>query len=196
MGVEAKLEWAAAWVAAWAELPAVEKTRRTNAGAYTYTYADLSDVLATVRPVLARHGFAVSQSAVTATGGVGVETRITHKAGHTESYGPTVVPFNGDARAAGGAITYARRYALSAALGIATEDDTDARPDPRPVTAPEPPEPPDSPLHTEAWGEAKALYGDQARDRFITALRDAGIPEGHRIETSAHLADVLALLHA
>ncbi|MFH2072760.1 MAG: ERF family protein [Actinomycetota bacterium] len=130
---EPQQQWAEAFVTAWAELPPVEKTKTATiptktGGSFTYTYADLATVIAAVRPVFAKHGLAVTQSAVDADEGVGIITRIIHKGGWTETYGPTVVPFTGDARSAGGAITYARRYGLTAALGIATDDDTDAAP--------------------------------------------------------------------
>jgi len=130
---EPQQQWAEAFVTAWAELPPVEKTKTATiptktGGSFTYTYADLATVIAAVRPVFAKHGLAVTQSAVDADEGVGIVTRIIHKGGWTETYGPTVVPFTGDARSAGGAITYARRYGLTAALGIATDDDTDAAP--------------------------------------------------------------------
>lgn len=41
-------------------------------------------------------------------------------------FGPLVLPYGNSPQAAGSAITYARRYALVAALGLATEDDDGA----------------------------------------------------------------------
>ncbi len=117
--------WAKAWVAAWAELPDVRQGKTVDTGKFSYTYAPLDFILGLVRGTLAKHGFAVTQSAIQADGGVAVETRIIHKEGHTESYGPTFIAVSGTAQAVGSAITYARRYGLVAALGIATEEDDD-----------------------------------------------------------------------
>ena len=210
-------EWSAAWVAAWAELPAIEKKRTVKTDRFSYSYADLADVLSSVRPVLAKHGLAVSQSVVPVDGGVGVETRVTHRSGGYEVYGPTVVPGGGSAQQAGAAITYARRYGLAAALGIATEDDTDGpqeAPKPRQAARPkeaEAPRPRDTetpkaakpsakregtldpqyPLHAEAWLEARRLFPDEPVTAFVAALRSAGVPEGERITTEAQQASVL-----
>src|SRR3990167_8709519 len=87
--------WAKAWVAAWAELPGIWQGRKgtipTKAGgSYEYNYAALPDILAVARPVLAKHGLAVAQSVVGVEGGIGVETRIIHEAGHIVVFGPAV----------------------------------------------------------------------------------------------------------
>ena len=196
---EAQKAWSAAWVAAWSDIPDVKKTKKANAGSYTYTYADLADVLATVRPVLKKHGLAVSQSVTGDEKGVAVETRVTHTEGWTERFGPLVLSSPGDPRSAGGAITYARRYGLSAALGIATEDDTDAAPAPKPkAKEAKPPRAVASaesyPLHIQAWNHAKEIYGDGAKEPFVGALRFAGLPEGQRVETEAELMTVMKAL--
>ena len=196
---EAQKAWGAAWVAAWAEIPDVKKTRTAkiqpkNSAPYTYTYADLADMIATVKPVLAKHGLAVSQSVTGDGETVGVETRVTHAGGWTEKFGPLVLSSPGDPRSAGSAITYARRYAEAAALGIATEDDTDgataSKPKPKPAKAVTEP----YPLHVKAWNLAKEIYGDGAKEPFVGALRFAGLPEGQRVETEAELMAVMKAL--
>lgn len=122
--------WAKAFVAAQAEFPAIHKGRTAEiptktGGKYSYSYADLTDVLAGVRPVLAKHGLSLGQSVAGDSREVAVTTRIYHSDGWVEEFGPVVLPAGGDARSAGSAITYARRYGLTAALGISTEDDDD-----------------------------------------------------------------------
>jgi len=89
------------------------------------TYADLASVWKACRPALARHGLGVCQII---TGGFLV-TRLVHKSGQwiegevgiagDESTGRTRV------QAFGSALTYLRRYALSAMVGIAPDDDDD-----------------------------------------------------------------------
>jgi hypothetical protein len=101
---------------------------------YGYSYADLSSVLNIARPVLAKNGLAVSQLCGQATECVVVETILMHKSGQWISCVTEMRMIVGKdkqgkdlnaAQAAGGIISYARRYALSAILGI-TQTDNDA----------------------------------------------------------------------
>lgn len=123
-------EWTEAFTAAQADLPPIAKQHeaiiptKTGSG-YSYKYADLNDVLEAVRPVLNKHGLSIAQSTTSEEGQIGVMTRIYHTSGHVESFGPLLLPAGGDARSAGSAITYARRYGLCAALGISPDDDDD-----------------------------------------------------------------------
>jgi hypothetical protein len=121
--------WAAAFVAAQAEFPAVPKNKTAtipmkSGGRYSYQYADLADILTALQPVLSKHGLAQAQSVEATDGQVSVTTRIYHSSGHVESFGPVGLRADVGAQAAGSAITYARRYALCAALGI-TPDEAD-----------------------------------------------------------------------
>ncbi len=123
-------EWVEAFTAAQAEMPPVVKRQKAeiptkSGGSYSYSYADLGDVLEAVRPVLNEHGLSVAQSPITEDGKVGVLTYIYHTSGHFEQFGPLFLPAGNDARGAGSAVTYARRYALCAVLGISPDDDDD-----------------------------------------------------------------------
>lgn len=97
-------------------------------GSYTYTYADLSDVLAHVRPALAKHGLAVAQDIAVDGSKVEVETTILHRTGEYLTFQPLALPApeQHTPQQYGGVITYARRYSLMAALGLAAEADDDA----------------------------------------------------------------------
>ena len=100
---------------------------------YGYMYAPLETVLNTVKPALKEHGLAVNQSTNNEGEKVGVKTIIWHESGQFIEFDELVLPRDdgqqrSGAQAAGSSITYARRYALSAALGIASEEDTDAAP--------------------------------------------------------------------
>ena len=132
----------AALVAALGELTNPVKDRTANAGQYSYKYADLATVIDHVRPVLARHELAVTQNVTVDESKLEVWTYIHHSSGDVVTFGPLVGRAGGDWQALGSAITYARRYALGAALGIAPEDDNDnngpLRVSPEPVKAKEP----------------------------------------------------------
>lgn len=141
-------QWAAAMAAAAAELRDVGKDAKNPH--LRVRYATLEACLAVVRPVLARHGLTVTQhlGGVMAEGAeVTIRTVVAHASGQwvAGSLSAQVQRVKGIsiAQAAGQQITYARRYALLAAVGVtATDEDTDAQPppqrDPAPREAPPP----------------------------------------------------------
>lgn len=87
-------------------------------------YADLSSVVAAVKPALAENGLFFTQITHEHDGGVCVETMVGHEAGEQMSFGKLFVPSTkNDAQGYGSALTYARRYSLMAAFGVCPEDD-------------------------------------------------------------------------
>lgn len=100
---------------------------------YGYKYADLAQILDVVRPLLAKHGLSVVQMPGKSDSGVTVSTMVLHNSGQWIK-SETQLPMDtaakmSAAQAAGSVITYARRYALAAALGIAQEDDDARKPE-------------------------------------------------------------------
>ncbi len=87
-------------------------------------YADLSNVVEAVIDGLHDAGIALIQKTHDVQGGVKVETIFLHETGEEYSAGILFVPSaKPDAQGYGSALTYARRYSLMAACGIAPEDD-------------------------------------------------------------------------
>lgn len=86
-------------------------------------YADLAEVLNTVRPVFTKHGLAIVQSTESNGEMVSVTTAIVHKEGGYVSSVASCVPAKWDGQGVGASTTYLRRYALAAMCGIAQEDD-------------------------------------------------------------------------
>jgi hypothetical protein len=85
-------------------------------------YATLGAIWEAVRPVLHANGFIINQP----VRGQEVITILTHVSGESiESNFPIVSKTDKNPQDFGGAVTYARKYALSALLGIVTEDDDD-----------------------------------------------------------------------
>ena len=73
---------------------------------------------------LNNHGIALMQNCSESETGVVVETMFIHESGETLSNGKLHVPASKqDPQGYGSALTYARRYSLMAACGIAPEDD-------------------------------------------------------------------------
>lgn len=129
-------ELAKAFVKAQAEIENAVKDR-TNPH-FRSKYADLGNVVDAIKPALAKHGLGFIQvSKDDAETYVKVETIIVHESGQTFSCGCVAVPVNkNDAQGYGSAMTYARRYSLQSAFGVAPEDDdgngaTAAKPEPR-----------------------------------------------------------------
>lgn len=127
-------EFAEAFVAMQAELPAVPKSRKGQEGKQHYKYADLASIMEAAVPVMHKHGFAIIQKPIVFDkDGItmaGVRADLVHKTGHVESCEfsmPVVKDYGTLAKAVGGVITYARRYSL-AILGICTEDDSESAP--------------------------------------------------------------------
>ena len=86
-------------------------------------YADLAEIINTVRPVFSKHGLAVVQSPSYAEGLVSVTTLLTHKSGQWIRDIASAPASKLDAQGVGSAVTYLRRYSLAAFAGIAQEDD-------------------------------------------------------------------------
>jgi hypothetical protein len=90
-------------------------------------FATLDSILDATRPILAKHGLALSQEPVFEDGMAGVVTRIIHTSGESRESKLLLPMRDQSAQGAGSAITYARRYSAAAVLGIASEDDEDGQ---------------------------------------------------------------------
>jgi hypothetical protein len=97
---------------------------------YGYNYADLSQVLDIARPLLAENGLSVTQLLYSNGERMGVETCLMHESGQWVSSRASMVVERGKgmslAQSAGSVVTYLRRYALAALVGVC-QTDNDAR---------------------------------------------------------------------
>lgn len=99
-------------------------TKDTNNPFFKTKYADLSSVVAAIKPALVANELFFTQSSHERDGGVCVETFVHHADGGSMSFGSLFVPASkNDAQAYGSAMTYARRYSLQTAFGVCPEDD-------------------------------------------------------------------------
>ena len=116
---------AAALAKAQAAFPAVVRdkhvtvTSKTGAS-YAFDYAPLDSILAATRAPLCDNGLALVQ--ILDDGAL--VTRLIHESGASLT-GRVDLPQTGTIQELGSAITYLRRYAVQAVLGIAAEDDDD-----------------------------------------------------------------------
>lgn len=104
-------------------LPKLEGAKKNSANPHFKSkYADLGSVIEAIRPV-AEHGIWFRQSTLPDDNGITVET---FYIGHGASISAGVLHMPADKRnpqGFGSALTYARRYGLQTAFGLATEDD-------------------------------------------------------------------------
>lgn len=115
-------EIATALSAAQAELEAAKKDQ----SGYGYNYSDLNSVITTAKPILAKNGLCLTQLLGQTTTDVTVTTILAHKSGQyfkSVSSLP-VIDMKGCnvAQGAGASISYLRRYAYQAILGMSSED--------------------------------------------------------------------------
>ena len=87
-------------------------------------YADLASVTDAIKASLKNNGLSYTQVIHDMDKSACVETMIFHSSGEWLSTGKLSVPVaKADAQGFGSALTYARRYGLSAAFGVASDDD-------------------------------------------------------------------------
>lgn len=173
---------AEALVAAQADLKGVGKDA-TNPH-FKSKYATYDAIIGMVRPALAPHGLAVVQSAEPTEDGKAllVETRLIHISGQWLSNTAFIPLGKLDPQGAGAAITYGRRFGLSALLAISTDDDDDgnaasAKPAPARSQLPAVPQG-TAALRTAAPSDdLKAPYTGHPADRKVKGTRLGDMPK-------------------
>lgn len=106
------------------EVPVIHK----GTSGYGYSYADLPAIFEVINPLMKKHGLGFYQGVE----GSAVKTVVFHVESGEQVESSTDIPQGvslakmNDFQVLGSAITYIRRYALSAMLGLVTDKDTDA----------------------------------------------------------------------
>lgn len=120
------------------EVPVIFK----DTAAYSYKYADLPKILEVINPLLKKNGLGFTQLINENT----LKTIIFHVESGEQIESSVNIPQGVELKGQntfqimGSAITYLRRYSLSAMLGLVTDKDTDAAGDQvKPSTQPTPP---------------------------------------------------------
>ena len=160
-------------------------------------YASLESVIKAVKPSLLKHGILYRQVSKYTENGICIET-IFH--GHGEELGTGEIFLPVDKRTAqgfGSALTYARRYSLSLACGIGSEEDDDGnqaekevgkkpvpKKDPEPVK--EEPKQEDDFDYNEAWALAFV-------DGFLKVVTIAETPDEVKSQYKANAEQIKIL---
>lgn len=165
------------------------RTRNGGEYEYTYNYAPLDEIIATIKAPMKTAGLAYRQFLAQRNGQHVMRTIIAHRSG--QWMGTDYPIFWDETRGMQGfasGVTYARRYGLMLALGIAAEDDDDAnvadgnpakvqdRKPARPQTTPNPhhgmPAPPPLQQPIQSPQPQPTINRAEAWDRYV-AFRDA-----------------------
>lgn len=133
---QAAARWAEAVTGFQAEMPPIVRSREAaikmrSGGEFNYRYASYDNVMKAARPYLQRWAIAVSFDTQTTNDGKRMDVTVNIRVGiHTEPRKFSIPISAGqmsDAQACGAALSYAKRYALCAALNIVvTDEDNDA----------------------------------------------------------------------
>lgn len=95
------------------------------------SYADLGSVWDAARPVLSKYGLCVMQTTEMSSDGARIimVTTLAHTSGQWMKSLLPLNPAKNDSQGIGAAITYLRRYSLSALVGVVCDDDDDGEED-------------------------------------------------------------------
>lgn len=160
-----------------ANLPIVGKdqkaTVKSDKGTYTYKFANLARVSAAILPILSAHGLAwTTLPTLDEAGRFVLRYELRHISGEVVS-GSYPLPTTTRPQEMGSAITYARRYALCAATGVAPEEDDDnASIAERSASLREEQELSTRDLKREIWAEGKARGWVGEDETFVELAAD------------------------
>ena len=167
------------------------KVKTKSGQEYSFQYAPLDKILEAVRAPLAANGLAIIQMLDDGA----LVTSLMHESGAIVS-GRVDLPETTDIQALGSAITYLRRYAIQAVLGIAAEDDDDGNRGAGNISAPVRRAEVVNTNDGSLIGTVEV--GDKASSDFLLRQSDAGPRLGFRlrgdrggilVETTGDLAD-------
>jgi len=108
----------------------IGKANKAEVGKYSYKYADITTIWNAIKEQLDKNGLTVMQAPTSSDPqlpGDFLETKIYHKSGEWVTDKMRLVVTRDDPQGMGAAITYARRYMLTAMFGLIVDDeDNDA----------------------------------------------------------------------
>ena len=109
-----------------AKMSGVNSRFADKATGKTGAYATLDDIRDAVKDTLTANGISYTQHPYSINGEVGVETMLIHSSGQWMRSRFGVPASKHDPQAYGSLLTYVRKFALAAAAGVSTQEDTDA----------------------------------------------------------------------
>lgn len=185
--LHAREAWFRAMARFQAECPPIYKDHTARiagrtGGGYQYQYAALDTIKPAIDPILAKHGLTARwNTGEIASTQVTVECLVSHELGHTESSGKVTMPVLGGPEGVGAnpaqrvaiAMTYAKRYSLLNALGLAPEADSDGAEETARSEAPATSAPP--PMRDATQGPVVSFEEEERNTLIAEATRLAKI---------------------
>jgi hypothetical protein len=101
------------------------KNQKAETGKFGYQYIDLAAVIDAIREPLTANGLSFVQVPSVADNYLHIVTRLMHKSGQWIEGTYPACPLGLDPQRTGSAVTYAKRYSISALIGLAAEQDDD-----------------------------------------------------------------------
>lgn len=102
-----------------------DKDTGRKIGSYEFRYADLQEIRSKTTPALSENGLCLFQLVTEEGGGTVIRTVLGHSTGAEITAVARLYRDDRDIKKFGAAITYLRRYIVSAMLGVAADDDLD-----------------------------------------------------------------------
>lgn len=118
-------ELAEALSLAQAEMSNATKNKAADTGKFGYKYIDLAAVFDAIREPLTKNGISFAQVPMVQDNYLHIVTRLMHKSGQWMEGSYPACPLGLDPQRQGSAVTYAKRYSISAMTGLAAEEDDD-----------------------------------------------------------------------
>jgi len=143
---------------------------------YKSKYATLDTIWETIRKPLSENGLSIAQTMATDGGKPMLETTLYHTSGEWISGYQILNPVKDDPQSLGSAISYARRYSLSALLGIVSDEDDDANiaTKPQPKVEPRAPEKPVPPTAETPQKSETSITPAQTK-KIYASVKEKGI---------------------
>jgi hypothetical protein len=90
------------------------------------TYSTISQIMEVIRDPMAKNHLCIFQDVISTDNNLSIYTRICHASGQWLEFGPLVITLlKKDAQSIGSACSYGKRYALTAAIGVVSEEEDD-----------------------------------------------------------------------
>lgn len=103
------------------DINVIQKNQSVNIGKYAFRYADIGAIREAIRVPMHKWGFSITQTLEDGK----LVTCLLHKSGEMIK-SSVKIPETQDLKTLGAALTYLRRYSISAILNLASDDDIDA----------------------------------------------------------------------
>ena len=141
---------------------------------YHSRYATLDTIWETIRRPLAENGLSVAQTMNLVNDKSVLETTLYHTSGEWISGTQLVNPVKDDPQSLGSAISYARRYSLSALLGVVSDEDDDGNVATKPQSKVETKAPEKSPI-AETLPKSEPGISVAQTKKIYALVREKGI---------------------